>query len=398
MDRYMYPSEWLSTQRQQGTEYQDQSEGDETGTHPRSGAPLAPSLPSYGNLWLNPPNVGAPGPSARLPAMVYPQAGWAMPEQSTTPYYSAHVLPASNEPIPERDLRIVSGGSIIEPDSVFDEESGMTFQDHPTARYMFPNDPAEQDRADLQHKIFRMYNGGALHRAPVGSPRNVLEIATGTGLWAIQYAAEHPGSKITGSDISRIQPSKIPDNCSFIKEDSEHDEWIFQEPFDFIYMRMVSYAFDDYPNIFRKCFDNLEPGGWLELNDSTFVLVCDDGSTRGTNIEKWSQRMSEAQASMGRDPEVPKRYRRWMVEAGFVDVVEQVGLLPGAKIDTEMMSCTTLTLDSRSRQPVAGRSKAPGVGRLANDKPLPRPSWPFLQAYASHWDAAASSRGFHQRG
>lgn len=95
-------------------------------------------------------------------------------------------------------------------------------------------------------------------------------------------------------------------------------------------MKLVSYAFDDFAAVFRKCFDNLEPGGWLELNDSTFVPVCDDGSIRGTNIEKWSQRMSEAQASMGRDPEAPKKYRQWLVEAGFVDVVEQVGILPGA--------------------------------------------------------------------
>lgn len=95
-------------------------------------------------------------------------------------------------------------------------------------------------------------------------------------------------------------------------------------------MRLVSCAFDDFSAVFRKCFDNLEPGGWLELNDSTFVLVCDDGSIRGTNIEKWSQRMCQGQAGMGRDPEVPRKYRRYLVEAGFVDVVEQVGLLPGA--------------------------------------------------------------------
>ncbi|KAG8165789.1 hypothetical protein KVR01_004341 [Diaporthe batatas] len=210
-----------------------------------------------------------------------------------------------------------TGGSIIEPDSVFDEESGRTYQNHPTARYFFPNDPEEQDRADLQHKVFRMYNGGALYRAPVVSPRNVLEIATGTGIWAIQYSWEHPESRVTGTDISRIQPSRIPENCSFIKEDSEHDEWIFQEPFDFIFMKMVGYCFDDFPAVFRKCFDNLEPGGWLELNDSTTKLVCNDGSTRGTNLEAWSQRMSQAHAI------------QWMVDIGFVDVVEQVGLLPG---------------------------------------------------------------------
>lgn len=191
MDRYMYPSEWLSTQRQRGSEYQGQPEGNEAGTQSRSGVPLAPSHPSHSDLWLNPSNVGAPGSSVHGPATGFPQPGWALPTQSATRYYNAHVLPASNEPIPERDLRIVSGGSIIEADSIFDEESGRTYHDHPTARYLFPNDPEEQDHADLQHKVLRMYHGGALHRAPVGSPRNVLDVATGTGIWAIQYAAEH---------------------------------------------------------------------------------------------------------------------------------------------------------------------------------------------------------------
>lgn len=92
---------------------------------------------------------------------------------------------------------------------------------------------------------------------------------------------------------------------------------------------MFGYCFDDFPAVFRKCFDNLEPGGWLELNDGTSKLVCDDGSTRGTNLEAWSQRMSQAHAVVGRNPEAATQYKQWMVDVGFVDVVEQVGLLPG---------------------------------------------------------------------
>jgi len=95
-------------------------------------------------------------------------------------------------------------------------------------------------------------------------------------------------------------------------------------------MKMVGYSFDDYPAVFRKCFDSLEPGGWLELNDSTFKLVCNDGSMRGTSLEMWFQRICEAHAVVGRDLEAPRTYKQWMVDTGFVDVVEQVGLLPGA--------------------------------------------------------------------
>lgn len=287
------------------------------------------SYPSDSGLWLTRSNLGASGTSVRDPATGYPQPEGTLPAHSMAPYYYGNVLNASYGSHPERALRTVSGGSVIEPDSVFDEESGRTYQNHPTARYLFPNDPEEQDRADFQHKVLRMYNGGALYRAPVGSPRNVLEIATGTGIWAIQYANEHPESKVVGTDISRIQPSRIPDNCSFVKEDSEHDEWIFQDPFGFIFMKMVGCCFDDFLAVFRKCFDSLEPGGWLELADSTSKPVCGDNSIQGTNLETWSQRISQAHAVVGRDAEVPKQYKQWLLDVGFVDVVEQVGLLPG---------------------------------------------------------------------
>lgn len=187
----MYPSEWLSTQRRRGEGYEGQQEAQEPGTHPRSGVPLGSSYPVGAGFWPNTSNIGASGTSFRDTATGYTQPEGTVPTQPVGPYYYGNVLSASHSSRPERALRIISGGSIIEPDSVFDEESGRTYQNHPTARYLFPNDPEEQDRADLQHKVFRMYNGGALYRAPVGSPRNVLEIATGTGIWAIQYATEH---------------------------------------------------------------------------------------------------------------------------------------------------------------------------------------------------------------
>lgn len=208
MDGYVYPSEWLSTQRRRGEEYGGQQGAQDTGTHPRVGVVLESSYPPGTSFWLNP---STPGTSVRDPGTGYSQPEGNMPTQPAIPYYYGNVLSGPHGSRPERALRIVSGGSIIEPDSVFDEESGRTYQNHPTARYLFPNDPEEQDRADLQHKVFRMYNGGALYRAPVGSPRNVLEIATGTGIWAIQYATEHRQHPSLLSQLSFIlRPLGIP--------------------------------------------------------------------------------------------------------------------------------------------------------------------------------------------
>lgn len=42
---------------------------------------------------------------------------------------------------------------------------------------------------DLLHHIYRLMLGGELYTAPIGSdPQRVLDIGTGTGIWAIQFA------------------------------------------------------------------------------------------------------------------------------------------------------------------------------------------------------------------
>lgn len=51
-------------------------------------------------------------------------------------------------------------------------------------------------------------------------PRTVLDVATGTGDWAIQMGDYFPESHITATDLSPIQPSEVPPNVEFYVEDS----------------------------------------------------------------------------------------------------------------------------------------------------------------------------------
>jgi hypothetical protein len=41
------------------------------------------------------------------------------------------------------------------------------------------------DRMDLHHEIFRLLLNEKLHLAPLVAPQKVLDIGTGTGIWAI---------------------------------------------------------------------------------------------------------------------------------------------------------------------------------------------------------------------
>lgn len=59
----------------------------------------------------------------------------------------------------------------------------------PANGYIQPNDEEEQDRMDLAHHIYSLIADGKLHHAPIGKgSQRVLDLGTGTGIWAIDFA------------------------------------------------------------------------------------------------------------------------------------------------------------------------------------------------------------------
>lgn len=75
-----------------------------------------------------------------------------------------------------------------------------------------------------------------LYKAPVPIAENgdnqalILDIGTGTGIWAIEMAEMFPKALVIGTDLSPVQPSNrqwIPPNCRFEVDDAER-EWIFE--------------------------------------------------------------------------------------------------------------------------------------------------------------------------
>ena len=58
----------------------------------------------------------------------------------------------------------------------------------------------------MHHEVMRLVAGGDLYKAPVGNAHRVLDLGTGTGIWAIEYAHDHPESEVIGLDLSPIQP------------------------------------------------------------------------------------------------------------------------------------------------------------------------------------------------
>jgi SAM-dependent methyltransferase len=176
---------------------------------------------------------------------------------------------------------------------------------------------------------------------PPDAGLNVLDIGTGTGIWAIEFAQEHPASVVTGLDLSPIQPPMVPPNCSFIVDNAEMD-WIYSQPFDFIHARMLTFGIRDWPRLFRQSWDHLKPGGWVELQELRMPCRCDDGTApRESPLINWSHIIVDSLATTGIDPVASDKFEQQLAEQGFVNIKAEtikwaIGSWPKGKREKEI--------------------------------------------------------------
>ncbi|KAK7566432.1 S-adenosyl-L-methionine-dependent methyltransferase [Phyllosticta citricarpa] len=203
-------------------------------------------------------------------------------------------------------------------------EHGRRYHGIEDGRYSLPNDEAEVDRLNFQHRVWEIALNGHLYVAPIDhdSLNEVLDVGCGTGAWCIEFADAHPGVQVLGTDLSPIQPHNIPANCQFIVDDA-NDEWVYGERFDFIHTRTLLLGVKDWKKVVQQAFGALKPGGWIELHEFHIPIACDDGSASPDSaVMKWGNSMYEGFQKFGVDSMATAKFRDYLEQAGFEDIRE----------------------------------------------------------------------------
>jgi cyclopropane fatty-acyl-phospholipid synthase-like methyltransferase len=82
----------------------------------------------------------------------------------------------------------------------------------------------------------------------------VLDLGTGTGIWAIDVADLYPSAVVIGTDLSPIQPSWVPPNIRFEIEDFS-DDWTFKlNDFDYIHLGCLSGSVGNWPRLYKQAY------------------------------------------------------------------------------------------------------------------------------------------------
>lgn len=221
-------------------------------------------------------------------------------------------------------LNISSTASVSSSILNYRKIHGRTYQNFEGAEYWGPNDNVQNEALDIAHHMMYLALDNRLYLAPLDNPQKVLDVATGTGIWAIDFADENPSAEVIGTELSPIQPSWVPPNCKFELDNAEA-EWTYNDnSFDYIHVRGLLGCVQDWEKFYRNVYRCLKPGGWFEHHEFSIPLLSDDGSVPDDSVwTDWNVLFRAAGEKMGRAFNVSEFWEDKLRDAGFTGEINR---------------------------------------------------------------------------
>ncbi|KAF8543265.1 S-adenosyl-L-methionine-dependent methyltransferase [Trichophaea hybrida] len=180
-----------------------------------------------------------------------------------------------------------------------------------------PVDEIEQQRLDVHHEVFLRLLHDRLYLAPLKDPQRILDIGTGSGIWAVEMADKFPKAEVIGTDLSPVQPA-----CHFEIDDAEMDFSYQSDWFDFIHIRNLAQAITNWPALLSEVYRCTKPGGFVEFAELGSVVHSDDNTLGPNNgVQILCSKICEAMSKAGRRSHMlSSSMREDLQNAGFIDI------------------------------------------------------------------------------
>jgi len=142
-------------------------------------------------------------------------------------------------------------------------------------------------------------------------------------------ADKFPDAIVTGTDLSPMQPTMVPDNVRFEISDIESD-WMYKEnSFDYIHSRYMLGSITDWQAMIRRAYRHCKPGAYFEMQDLDPRLTSDDDSISKSPMHMmFCDLIVDASEQYGKPVPRYSQYKGWLEDAGFVDVREYLFKIP----------------------------------------------------------------------
>ncbi|KAM3071775.1 hypothetical protein ACMFMG_009636 [Clarireedia jacksonii] len=218
--------------------------------------------------------------------------------------------------------------SLAEEVMKYREENGRTYHSFGSTEHWGPNDEDAREQQDLSHHFFTLVLEDQFFTAPINNPQKILDVGTGTGIWVMDVADRYPGAEVKGIDISPIQPYWTAPNARF-EIDDFNVSWDITSKYDLIHSRELLGSVVSWPTFFSEAFKALKPGGWMDCAEPDLNFRSEIMEFRDDDPHKvWVKLFREVSDKSGMTFEPARELKRWMEEAGFVDVRERVVDVP----------------------------------------------------------------------